>query len=103
MTATYAGASHTVGTFNGTTPSYLVNDNDTVAAGVPFTQSDYDQRSRVALVGLTVATSLVGGDGTAIVGQTVQFNGIDYDVRRAAHVEGQHRAAGPGRPGRSPR
>jgi putative ABC transport system permease protein len=80
VTATYAGASHAVGTFNGTTPSYLVNDNDTVAVGVPFTQSDYDQRRRVALVGLTVATSLVGGDGTAIVGQAVQFNGIDYDV-----------------------
>ena len=80
VTATYAGASHTVGTFNGTTPSYLTNDNDTVAVGVPFTQSDYDQRRRVALVGLTVATSLVGGDGTAIVGQGVQFNGITYDV-----------------------
>jgi putative ABC transport system permease protein len=80
VTATYAGASHAVGTFNGTTPSYLVNDNDTVDAGAPFTQSDYDQHSRVALVGLTVATSLVGGDGTAIVGQTVQFNGIDYAV-----------------------
>jgi putative ABC transport system permease protein len=80
VTATCAGASHTVATFNGTTPSYLVNDNDTVALGVPFTQSDYDQRRRVALVGLTVATSLVGGDGTAIVGQAVQFNGIAYDV-----------------------
>jgi putative ABC transport system permease protein len=80
VTATYAGASHTVGTFNGTTPSYLVNDNDTIAVGVPFTQSDYDQRQRVAVVGLTVATSLVGGDGTSIVGQTVQFNGISYDV-----------------------
>jgi putative ABC transport system permease protein len=80
VTATDAGASHAVGTFNGTTPSYLVNDNDAVAAGAPFTQSDYDQHSRVALVGLTVATSLVGGDGTAIVGQTVQFNGIDYAV-----------------------
>ena len=80
MTATYAGAAHTVGTFNGTTPSYLVNDNDTIAVGVPFTQSDYDQRRRVAVVGLTVATSLVGGDGTSIIGQTVQFNGISYDV-----------------------
>jgi putative ABC transport system permease protein len=80
VAATYAGAAHTVGTFNGTTPSYLVNDDDTVAAGAPFTQSDYDEHSRVALVGLTVATSLVGGDGTAIVGQAVQFNGIDYTV-----------------------
>ncbi len=80
VTATYEGASHTVANFSGTTPNYLSNDNDTVADGVPFTQSDYDQHRRVALVGLTVATSLVGGDGTAIVGQTVQLNGINFEI-----------------------
>ena len=71
--------------------------------GAVHRQSDYDQRSRVALVGLTVATSLVGGDGTAIVGQTVQFNGDRLRRGRAARREGQHRAAGPGRPASSPR
>ncbi len=80
VTATYQGATHTVGTFYGTTPSYLVNDNDSVQAGSPFTDSDYTQRHRVALVGITVATDLYGGTGLDIVGRTVQFNGIAYQV-----------------------
>jgi putative ABC transport system permease protein len=80
VTATYAGASHAVGTFTGTSPSYLLNDDDSVQAGSPFTDSDYVSRRRVALLGVTVAKDLVGGTGLSIVGRTVQFNGIDYDV-----------------------
>ena len=51
VVATYAGATHTVSTFVGSTPSYLVNDNDTVRSGSPFTDSDYTQHRRVALLG----------------------------------------------------
>jgi putative ABC transport system permease protein len=80
VTATDNGASHTVATFTGTSPSYLVNDNDTVATGAAFTDTDYVARHRVALLGTTVATALVGGDGTAVVGQTVQFNGVAFQV-----------------------
>ena len=80
VTATYDGASHTVATFTGTSPSYLVIDNDTVATGAAFTDTDYTSRNRVALLGTTVATDLVGGDGSAVVGQTVQFNGVAFQV-----------------------
>jgi putative ABC transport system permease protein len=80
VTATYTGASHAVGTFTGTSPSYLINDDDTVQAGSPFTDADYVARRRVALLGVTVAEDLVGGDGLSAVGRTVQFNGIDYQV-----------------------
>jgi putative ABC transport system permease protein len=80
VTATDDGASHAVATFTGTSPSYLVNDNDTVATGAAFTDTDYTAHHRVALLGTTVATALVGGDGTAIVGQTVQFNGVAFQV-----------------------
>ena len=80
VTATYAGASHSVATFTGTSPSYLLNDDDSVQAGSAFTDSDYLNRHRVALLGVTVAQDLVGGDGLAIVGKTVQLNGIDYEV-----------------------
>jgi putative ABC transport system permease protein len=80
VAATFEGASHTVGTFTGTTPSYLVNNNDTLQAGVTITDSDYTARRRIALLGTTVATDLVGGDGLSIVGQTVQFNGTSYQV-----------------------
>lgn len=80
VTATYQGAQHAVGTFIGTTPSYLVNDNDRVAVGAPFTDADYTAHRRVALLGPTVATDLVGGDGSAAVGRTVDFNGVGYTV-----------------------
>jgi putative ABC transport system permease protein len=80
VTATYEGASHTVATFVGTTPSYLVNDNDSVATGTTITDADYTGHQRVALVGATVATALVGTDPTAIVGESVQLNGINFTV-----------------------
>jgi putative ABC transport system permease protein len=69
-----------VGTFTGASPSYLVNDNDTVATGSPLSDSDYTERRRVALLGASVAKDLAGGDGAAIVGRTVQFNGVAYQV-----------------------
>src|SRR5690606_34853174 len=80
VTATRGGASHEVATLTGTTPSYLTNHDDAVQAGAAFTDSDYLARSRVALVGVTVATALVGGDGRAIVGQPIQLNGAAFQV-----------------------
>jgi putative ABC transport system permease protein len=80
VTATYTGATHSVSTFTGTTPSYLTNDNTSVQAGTAFTDSDYTARRRVALLGSTVAEDLAGGNGLSIVGKTVQFNGIEFTV-----------------------
>ncbi len=80
VTATYEGASHPVATLTGTTPSYLTNTDDTVQAGAPFTDTDYLARTRVALVGPTVAIELVGGDGLALVGRTVQLSGVAFQV-----------------------
>jgi putative ABC transport system permease protein len=80
VTATYTGASHSVSTFTGTTPSYLTNDNITVQAGAAITDTDYTERRRVALLGTTVAEDLAGGNGLSIVGKVVQFNGIEFTV-----------------------
>jgi putative ABC transport system permease protein len=80
VTATYAGASHSVSTFVGTSPSYLAIDNDSVQAGAAFTDSDYLGRRRVVLLGPTVAQDLVGGDGLAAVGKAVQLNGTTFEV-----------------------
>jgi putative ABC transport system permease protein len=80
VTATYEGASHSVGTFTGTTPAYLLIDNDSVSQGSAFTDADYNAHRRVALVGVTVAQDLAGGDGSSIVGKTVEFNGIRFTV-----------------------
>jgi putative ABC transport system permease protein len=80
VVAAYAGASHTVGTFTGSTPAYLLIDNDSVTSGQAFSDADYDAHRRVALVGTTVAKDLAGGDGTSIVGQIVTFNGTQFTV-----------------------
>jgi putative ABC transport system permease protein len=80
VTATYSGANHSVATFTGTSPSYLTINSNTVQSGVPLTDSDYTGRRRAALLGPTVAKDLIGGDGLAMVGQTVQFNGVSFEV-----------------------
>jgi putative ABC transport system permease protein len=80
VTASYRGASHTVATFTGSTPAYLVNTNDSVQAGAVFTDSDQLAHNRVALVGTTVAEALAGGDGMSLVGEVVQLNGVGYQV-----------------------
>ncbi len=80
VTATYDGASHSVGTFTGSTSAYLLINNDSIGTGSAFTDADYDAHRRVALVGTTVAKDLAGGDGTTIVGKTVAFNGKEFTV-----------------------
>jgi putative ABC transport system permease protein len=80
VVATYDGATHTVGTFTGTTPSYLAIENDTVQAGTTFSDADYLARRRVALLGQTVAEDLFGGTGLASVGKVVEFNGKEFTV-----------------------
>lgn len=80
VTATYAGASHDVNTFTGATASYLLIDSSEVRYGNAFTDDDYTAHRRVALVGQTVAEELVGDDVSSIVGQTVSFNGFQFEV-----------------------
>lgn len=80
VTATLDGASHDVGTFTGSTPTYLLIDNSSVRVGTSFTDDDYTARRRVALVGQTVAEELVGQDVSEVVGATVSFNGFQFEV-----------------------
>jgi len=80
VTGTPDGASHSVGTFTGTTPSYLAINDDSIRTGSAFSDSDYLARRRVALVGSTVAEDLVGGNGLSAVGNPVQFNGTTFQV-----------------------
>ncbi len=88
VTATYRGASHAVGTFTGSTPSYLVNNSDTVQAGLSLSETDVRQRRRVVLLGVTVAKELIGGDGSAIVNETIQLNRVDFLVTGLLTEEG---------------
>ncbi|MGV8910359.1 MAG: ABC transporter permease [Propionicimonas sp.] len=80
VAATYDGASHTVSTFTGSTPAYLLINNDTISSGSAFTDADYTAHRRVALLGTTVAKALAGGNGTTMVGKTIGFNGKEFTV-----------------------
>ena len=80
VTGTYQGASHAVGTFTGSTPAYLTNNAYTVQTGSAFTDADVAERRKVALLGVTVAKQLAGGDGSAILDQYVQFDGRSFQV-----------------------
>jgi putative ABC transport system permease protein len=80
VTATYEGASHSVSTFTGSTPAYLLIDNSEVDEGRSFTDAEYTSHRRVAVVGTSVAEDLVGDDTAALVGETVSFNGIEFEV-----------------------
>ncbi|MGC4113036.1 MAG: ABC transporter permease [Nocardioides sp.] len=80
VTATYDGASHSVGTTTGTTPAYLLIDNSSVRYGTTFTDADYNEHRRVVLLGETVAEDLIGNDVENLVGKVVQLNGIEFTV-----------------------
>ena len=80
VTATYEGASHSVSTFTGSTPAYLRIDNTSVAAGRSFTDGDYTNHARVALLGTSVAEDLIGDNVDELVGQSVSFNGLQFEV-----------------------
>ncbi len=78
--ATYDGASHSVGSTIGTTPAYLLIDNSSVQEGRAFTDADYTQHRRVALLGRTVAEDLIGDDTSRLVGRVIELNGIEFTV-----------------------
>jgi putative ABC transport system permease protein len=80
VASTYEGASHSVNTFTGSTPAYLRIDNTRVTRGRAFTDADYDAHRRVALVGVTVAEDLIGSQVEKLVGKTVSFNGLQFEV-----------------------
>jgi putative ABC transport system permease protein len=80
VSATLGSASHTISSSVGTTPSYLSINNEEIAKGRAFSQSDLDTHSRVLLMGPTVAKALVGGDGSAIVDQVIRLNGKEFTV-----------------------
>jgi putative ABC transport system permease protein len=77
-TATYEGASHSIGTFVGTYPSYFEASNDPVKRGTYFTNDDVLQARRVVVIGRTVATNLFGS--TNPIGKTVTIGGVQFTV-----------------------
>ena len=78
VTATYQGASYSPQSFIGTSTPYFTARGYTVAEGRLFDQSDYDSRSRVVVIGQTVAGQLFGSQDP--VGATIQVGGVNFGV-----------------------
>jgi len=88
VVAAYTGVTHTVGSFVGTSPSYLSINNDTAAAGNVLSGSDFLSHAAVADLGATVAKDLFGGDGSAAVNKTLQLNGKNFLVQGVLQAKG---------------
>ena len=71
----------------GSTPEFLAVRNWNVAAGAFFTSRDMDSRSRVAVIGQTVATNLFGDINP--IGQTIRVNKAPFRVVGLFETKGQ--------------
>ena len=71
----------------GTTPEYLEIRNYTIAEGSFFSSNDENARSRVAILGQTVATGLFGA--VSPVGKTIRINKAPFRVVGVLESKGQ--------------
>ncbi len=62
-----------------TTPNYPDVNNYDVVAGRMFTAGEDEGRSRVAVIGWGVP-AMLGANGFAMIGQTIQIRGINFEV-----------------------
>ncbi|MCL4506878.1 MAG: ABC transporter permease [Chloroflexi bacterium] len=70
----------------GTTPDYFPVKNVALSAGVAFTQSDVDQRLRVAVIGPTLAQNLFGAQPA--LGQTFLIGSVPFKVIGVLQAKG---------------
>ncbi len=82
VTVSFEGASATPQLVQGTTPALFEVRNLRLAGGAAFTDVDVEARSKVAVIGLTVAKNLLGetADVSRLIGQTVRFSNTNLTV-----------------------
>jgi putative ABC transport system permease protein len=77
-TLVYNGTSYSPSSFVGTTPPYATAHDYTVQTGTFFTNQQVKDHARVVVLGPTVVSELF--DGADPVGDTIQINGVDFQV-----------------------
>jgi putative ABC transport system permease protein len=77
-TLSYNGTTYSPSQFVGTTPAYATAHDYTIQAGSFFSSDDVKRHERVVVLGPTVVTNLF--DGADPVGDTVQINGVNFEV-----------------------
>ena len=77
-TLDYNGTSYSPSQFVGTTPAYAKAHDYTLQAGTFFTAAQVKAHARVVVLGPTTVTNLF--DGADPVGDTVQIDGVNFEV-----------------------
>ena len=76
------------GTINGISPSYLTIRDWSFTSGGPFTQTDVESASRVALIGQTIVTNLFE-PGEEPVGAVIRIKNVPFHVIGVLAPKGQ--------------
>lgn len=74
------GSGNTSTSINGTTADYSVIKNVTIASGRFITQEDVDSNARVAVLGPTVVTNLMGDANASVIGKIIKINNVPFQV-----------------------
>ena len=74
------GSGNTSTSITGTTQDYQVIKNVTMASGRFITTADVDSNARVAVLGPTVVTNLMGDANANVIGKTIKINNVPFQV-----------------------
>ncbi len=77
-TVVYNGTSYSPSQFVGTTPAYAGAHDYSIHTGTFFTSAQVKDHARVVVLGPTVVSNLF--DGADPVGDTIQINGVNFEV-----------------------
>jgi putative ABC transport system permease protein len=77
-TVVYNGTSYSPSQFVGTTPAYAGAHDYSIQTGTFFTSAQVKDHARVVVLGPTVVSNLF--DGADPVGDTIQINGVNFEV-----------------------
>jgi putative ABC transport system permease protein len=82
VTVVFNGASESTAQVQGTTANFTQVRNYPVQWGSFFTQSDVDNRTKVAIIGTSVVKNLLGdtADPSTVVGEQIQLNGRSFTI-----------------------
>jgi len=74
------GSGNTSTSITGTTPDYQFIKNVSIATGRFITTADVDSNARVAVLGPTVVTDLMGDANADIIGKNIKINNVPFQV-----------------------
>ncbi|ODA41454.1 ABC transporter permease [Desulfosporosinus sp. BG] len=74
------GSGNTSTSITGTTADYAIIKNVTIASGRFITKEDVDSSARVAVLGPTVVTNLMGDANASVIGKVIKINNVPFQV-----------------------